>query len=89
MTTDFLRRIVRECMLQLRVSSVSPSECNLEAFPSVRQTQDPTVDKVLLVLRMLYLLDVRELQTELNSLIVLGQEYTANPYGFRTIISCD
>ena len=28
---------------------------------------------------MLHLFDLRQLQSELNSLIVLGQEYTANP----------
>lgn len=67
-------------MLRLHAPAASPEQCSLEVFPNVHKTQDPDVDKVLLVLRMLYLLDMRELQTELNSLIVLGQEYTANPY---------
>ena len=40
---------------------------------------DSTVNQVALVLRMLYLSDFRELQNEVNDLIVLGQEYTANP----------
>ena len=30
-------------------------------------------------MRMLYLSDFRELQNDLNALIMLGQEYTANP----------
>ena len=66
-------------MLRLRAPAAAPELCSLEAFPNVHKTQDTDVNKVLLVLRMLYLLDMRELQTELNSLIVLGQEYTANP----------
>lgn len=37
------------------------------------------MDEVAVVLRMLYLSDFRELQNEANGLIVLGQEYTANP----------
>lgn len=46
---------------------------NLVAF------SDGQVNKVALVLRLLYLDDFQELQQEFNSLIVLGQEYTANP----------
>jgi hypothetical protein len=40
---------------------------------------DTLVQQVAVVLKMLYLADFRDLQTELNCLIVLGQEYTANP----------
>lgn len=40
---------------------------------------DSVVKQVAVVLKMLYLADFRDLQTELNCLIVLGQEYTANP----------
>ena len=40
---------------------------------------DKIMDEVAVVLRMLYLSDFRELQNEANELIVLGQEYTANP----------
>jgi hypothetical protein len=40
---------------------------------------DSLVKQVVVVLKMLYLADFRDLQTELNCLIVLGQEYTANP----------
>jgi hypothetical protein len=37
---------------------------------------------------MLHFADVRELQSDLNSLIVLGQEYTANPYApFPLVLS--
>jgi hypothetical protein len=40
---------------------------------------DALVNQIALVLRMLYISDFRELQNEVNDLIVLGQEYTANP----------
>jgi hypothetical protein len=40
---------------------------------------DKAVNEVALVLKMLYLADFREIQNDMNALIVLGQEYTANP----------
>jgi hypothetical protein len=42
-------------------------------------TTDAVVNKVALVLKMLYLSDFRDLQNEVNSLLVLVQECTANP----------
>jgi hypothetical protein len=35
--------------------------------------------KIGIVLKMLHYSDLRELQNDLNALLVLGQEYTANP----------
>ena len=52
----------------------------LEDFPLGFDVGDKTVNDVSVVLRMLYLDDLRELQHDLNALIALGQEYTANPY---------
>lgn len=40
---------------------------------------DTDVNQIATVLKMLYLSDFREMQNDLNALIVLGQEYTANP----------
>lgn len=37
------------------------------------------MNQVALVLKMLYLSDFRDLQNEINSLLVLVQDYTANP----------
>ena len=35
-----------------------------------------------MVLKMLHLSDLRELQGDVNALISLAQEYTANPYDY-------
>ena len=51
----------------------------LEEFPLGFQVGDRVVNDVAVVLRMLYLDDLRELQHDLNALIALGQEHTANP----------
>ena len=51
----------------------------LTSFPSPFESKDRLLKQVAVVMRMLYLSDFRELQNDLNSLIVLGQEYTANP----------
>lgn len=51
----------------------------IQSSPSDFSIIDPLVNQVALVLRMLYISDFRELQNEVNDLIVLGQEYTANP----------
>ena len=40
---------------------------------------DTDINQIATVLKMLYLSDFREMQNDLNALIVLGQEYTANP----------
>ena len=40
---------------------------------------DDVLNRLAVVLKMLHLDDFRDLQTDLNALIALGQEYTANP----------
>ena len=40
---------------------------------------DDNVRDILLIIRMLYLADYSDLQKDVNALLVLGQEYTANP----------
>ena len=40
---------------------------------------DPVVNQIAVVLKMLYLSDFRDLQNEMNSLLLLVQEITANP----------
>lgn len=42
-------------------------------------TGDVQVDRAAAVLRLLYIDDLRELQTQVNEVIALTQEYTANP----------
>ena len=51
----------------------------LAAFALGFDCGDAVVNQVATVLKMLHLFDFRELQNDLNALIVLGQEYTANP----------
>ncbi len=82
---DYLQRISRQIKLILTPGSLQALQSKgeggipLESFPSVFETNDDTLKQVAVVLRMLYLYDFRELQNDLNALIVLGQEYTANP----------
>lgn len=82
---DYLQRISRQIKLILTPGSLKALKTkgeggiSLESFPSVFETSDGTLKQIAVVLRMLYLYDFRELQNDLNSLIVLGQEYTANP----------
>ena len=40
---------------------------------------DDVINNIAVVLKMLYLLDIKDLQEDLNLLISLGQQYTANP----------
>lgn len=52
---------------------------SLNEFPCPFECSDELIKRTSTILRMLYLSDFAELQSDLNSLIVLGQEYTANP----------
>ena len=52
---------------------------SLKDFPLGFSSGDEVIDQVSKVIKMLHLFDFRELQNDLNALIVLGQEYTANP----------
>jgi len=82
---DFLQRISRQVRLFLTAGSQKSLMTQgkdgipLQEFPLGFDTQDSIVNQLALVLRMLYISDFRELQNDLNALIVLGQEYTANP----------
>lgn len=84
---EFLQRISRQLRLFLTEGSKkaltapdgSGVSTPLEDFPLGFDTHDAVVNQIALVMRMLYISDFRELQNDLNALIVLGQEYTANP----------
>jgi hypothetical protein len=82
---ELLQRISRQVRLLLTEGSMKSLMAQgsegtpLQDFPLGFDTQDAVVNQIALVLRMLYLFDFRELQNDLNALIVLGQEYTANP----------
>ena len=51
----------------------------LAEFSAGFDAKDELINQISVVLKMLYIWDFRELQTDLNAMIVLGQEYTANP----------
>jgi hypothetical protein len=85
---QYLQRLSQRTRLYLKEGSVSSLECaasggasrfSLSDFPLGFDTGDQSVNDVCLVLRMMYLYDLRELQHDLNTLLVMGQEYTANP----------
>ena len=54
-------------------------ESTLAEFSAGFDAKDQLINQIAVVLKMLYIWDFRELQTDLNAMIVLGQEYTANP----------
>jgi hypothetical protein len=81
----YLEKIARKARLFLTSGSLQSlqsfgfNDTALCDFPPVFETADPLLKQVATILRMLYVSDFRELQNDLNALIVLGQEYTANP----------
>ena len=52
---------------------------DLLTFPLGFTTHDSTADHAAAIMRMLYVLDLRELQDAVNDLLVSVQEFTANP----------
>eukprot|EP00598_Pedospumella_elongata_P016963 CAMPEP_0184990128 /NCGR_PEP_ID=MMETSP1098-20130426/31087_1 /TAXON_ID=89044 /ORGANISM="Spumella elongata, Strain CCAP 955/1" /LENGTH=233 /DNA_ID=CAMNT_0027515263 /DNA_START=30 /DNA_END=731 /DNA_ORIENTATION=- len=87
--TEYLARIYQMLKFVLSSNAIESKTVNLgqylepgallENFPLGFDTQDKIVNQVALVMKMLYLSDLRDLQNEVNSLLVLVQEYTANP----------
>jgi RLL motif-containing protein 1 len=55
------------------------NDTGLEKFAMDFRTGDTAVDQGTKVLRLLYIEDLRRLQTALNNVIVRAQEFTANP----------
>ena len=83
---DYLQRIsnvIRLCLtsgsIETLKTKIVPGNLQLSDFPVGFDTKDQVLNQIAVVLKMLYLSDFRELQNDLNTLIVLGQEYTANP----------
>jgi len=83
---DYLQRIstvIRLCLTSGSIETLKrntvPGNLTINDFPVGFDTKDQILNQISVVIKMLYLLDFRELQNDLNTLIVLGQEYTANP----------
>lgn len=74
-----LNKFIRLFLSHGPSSSPFADTVHIQDFPLGFDTGDKLVNQMSVVLRMLHLWDFRELQTDLNSLIALGQEYTANP----------
>lgn len=74
-------------VIQLRLSPAAfqatkegqASDLQLDDFLLSYSTQDPVVDRVARAMTMLYVNDLRELQTDINDILVSAQEFTANP----------
>jgi len=49
------------------------------AFPLGFDTKDSSLNRALLILRLLYIRDLRNLQTRINETIAVMQGYTAHP----------
>ena len=75
-------RIVRQ-RLQAAASNTDTNDADaaalLEAMPLGFSTKDAQVDRAAKVLRLLFINDLRDLQTLINETIVLMQEQTADP----------
>lgn len=86
--SSFIKRIYQLVKFYLSDESIEQQKNKKESISDENiiddlqlgfDTKDDIVNKISLVLRMLYLEDFRELQNDVNCLIVLGQEFTANP----------
>jgi RLL motif-containing protein 1 len=54
-------------------------ELNTKNFPLGFDTKDSDLNKASIILRLLYIEDLRKLQTKINEIIYLLQNFTANP----------
>lgn len=51
----------------------------IDDFELAYSTKDKVVDRVARALTMLYVTDLRDLQNDINDILVSAQEFTANP----------
>jgi RLL motif-containing protein 1 len=83
-TMALVERAVREklspaALAGFEASGGASRDEGLDKFPQDFSTGDAAVDAGSKVLRLLYIDDLRRLQTAVNNVIVRAQEFTANP----------
>mmetsp|Transcript_24916 Transcript_24916/g.25137 ORF Transcript_24916/g.25137 Transcript_24916/m.25137 type:complete len:232 (+) Transcript_24916:100-795(+) len=81
---EYLERIVKVLKVKLSMKSYYTPvnmklSMTLDDFPLELDTGDTICNKVVKILKMLHILDLRALQSDVNSIIISGQEFTANP----------
>ncbi len=68
-----------EQVVAARTKTVSGGEVNMKNLPLGFATGDSGVDNAALILRSLFIQDLRKLQSTIDETVVNVQEYTANP----------
>eukprot|EP00879_Flechtneria_rotunda_P020712 GHRR01021798.1.p3 GENE.GHRR01021798.1~~GHRR01021798.1.p3 ORF type:complete len:120 (+),score=50.33 GHRR01021798.1:405-764(+) len=75
---NILRDSVLPSLTDASVQQAAGSR-GMQDFPLGFETGDAKLDQLAIVLRILYIKDLRDLQTLIDRLVVEVQEYTANP----------
>lgn len=70
--------VLRDCVLP-SLTDASAQHSRPQDFPLGFHTGDAAVDNLAMLLRMLYIKDLRSLQSAIDRMLVQVQEYTANP----------
>ncbi|EIE26545.1 hypothetical protein COCSUDRAFT_59071 [Coccomyxa subellipsoidea C-169] len=65
--------------IELRKGPGSPAFLDMSSYPLGFSMGDEKTDLAAKILRMLYIKDLRALQTQIDDMIVQIQEFTANP----------
>jgi len=79
-TQKFLTAVARYLERKMENQNTpAPNQVDLKEFQLGFETGDQSLDSALKILRMLYVNDLRDLQSHINHMIVSAQNLTANP----------